>query len=181
VGDDRDNQTWAVFELTYAGEKAAQTGHLAGHLRRILPAGTEFFLPYLSYEHLGKTTLFNVMEGYCFVATGPPENLYLKIADESSFFRQVLNTTNGASGLPALLTVPDSKVEELRIQLGEMAAVDIKVDMMVEVQRGICKGLTGKVLTLDEDMAQVLLTMRTLRTIRSIPRWALFPKGDSDE
>ena len=177
--DDRDNRTWVVFELSYAGETAASEGALEGHLRgHFENPDIEIFIPYLSYCYDGRKSLFRVMEGYCFVSSGMDERLYTYAAQESPFLKQALSS--GSGGSLVLLTVPERNVQELRDKLDMMVAVDIEDGMEVTVKRGACKGLEGTVVSLNKDSAQVLITMRTLRTIRTIPRFALSPKGEDN-
>lgn len=180
MGDGRDERTWVVFELTSSGDKAASAGLLEAHLRLQFKSDLEVFIPYISFTYGGRTTLFNVMEGYAFVESGYPERAYLEFAAESPFLKQVLHTT-GSSFFPALMTVPHRKVLQLQDQLGNMIAVEIETGMDVVVRQGICTGLAGRVLGVDDNNAQVLFTMRTLKTIRSIPRQALLPKEIDDE
>lgn len=178
--DKRDETTWVVFELTAAGERVASEGGLETYLRRVLSLGESHpvFIPYLSLTHGGRTTIFNVMEGYSFVAhSGLDERACLHAIQDSPYLRSVLHSKTGRS--PAvLMTVPNSSVEDLKRQLSEMVAVEIEEGMEVEVVHGDYLGLTGTVLSLSADKAHVLIQMRTLRTIRTIPRFALLPRGD---
>ena len=176
VGDDRDERPWVVFELTYAGEGLAAEGLLEEHLRNYFSKDTQIFVPYLTYTYGGQTSVFNAMEGYCFVESGVEEDtLYIRAASESPFLKKVFSS-GGYRSYPALLTVPDSNVQELQKRLDDMIAVEIEDGMEVEVRKGISQGLAGTVLSLSEDTAHVLITLRTLRTIRAFPRFALLPK-----
>lgn len=176
--DERDDITWVVFELTRAGERFAQEGLLEGYLRKILRAPDhEVFVPYLSYRYDGRISLFNVMEGYTFVASGLDERVYFRAIVDSPYLKSVLSHRSSGSGL-VLQTVPDAKVRELRDSLAKMVAVEIQEGMKVEITRGICQGLSGVVQSLTPEDAFVLIALRTLRTIRTIPRFALFPVGD---
>lgn len=176
--DERDNLTWVVFELTRAGEKLAQEGLLESFLRKTLKTPDhEIFVPYLSYRYDGRVSLFNVMEGYAFVASGLDERLYFKATVDSPYLKSVLSYRSLGSGV-VLQTVPDIKIRELRDNLAKMVAVEIREGMRVEITRGTCLGLVGVVQSLTDEDAFVLIQMRTLRTIRTIPRFALFPLGD---
>ena len=176
--DDRDSLTWVVFELSSAGEAFASEGYLEEHLRQVISApGHEVFVPYLSYAYDGRTALFNVMEGYAFAAAGLDERIYLNAVHQSPYLRGVLHYSGGNTIV--LQTVPDSSVQELRDRLAEMVAVEIEEGMRVEITRGICQGLQGEVVGLTDGEAYVLVSLRTLRTIRTIPRFALLPVGDT--
>jgi len=78
------------------------------------------------------------------------------------------------------MTVPESSVQELKDKLSEMVAVEIKEGMLVEIVQGICRGLSGLVVGLEEDVAHVFIELRTLATIRTIPRYGLRPKGGAN-
>lgn len=176
--DNRDGMTWVVFELSSAGESFASDGYLEEHLRQALQVpGHEVFVPYLSYAYDGRTALFNVMEGYAFAAAGLDERIYFNAVHNSPYLRGVLHFSGGNT--PVLQTVPDSSVQELRDRLAEMVAVEIEEGMRVEITRGICQGLQGVVVGLSGEGAYVLVSLRTLRTIRTIPRFALLPVGDT--
>lgn len=179
--DNRDEGTWVVFELSASGERLAADGNLENYLRETLslPQDHEVFIPYTSFVYGTRSSVFNVMEGYCFVASGLDDCVYLNATHDSQYLRSVL--TSQMSGGIVLMTVPESSVKELRDRLGQMIAVEIEVGMLVEIVRGQYRGLTAKVVSLDDEMAHVLIELRTLRTIRTIPRFALLPCGDEDE
>jgi len=175
--DERDDVTWVVFELTGAGERFAAEGQIEGHLRAVLGSEVDIFVPYLTCSYNGRVSVFNVMEGYVFVTSGLDERVYMSVAYESPYLKSVLHKVRGTT--PVLMTVSDSKVRELQDKLGEMVAVEISEGMRVEVYRGICKGLIGQVVALDTKMAHVLIELRTLKTIRTIPRYALLPREEA--
>lgn len=178
--DERDETTWIVFELKAAGERLAAEGGLESHLRRTLGLTDThpIFVPYLSFTHGGRTTIFNSMEGYAFVAhSGVDDRTCFHSIVESPYLRSVLHSRPG-KGPPVLMTVPNSSVETLRHKLREMISVDIEEGMEVDVISGEFVGLSGTVLSLSEEQAHVFIKMRTLRTIRTIPRFSLHPRGD---
>jgi transcription antitermination factor NusG len=141
--------------------------------------GHEVFIPYLSYSYDGRGTVFNVMEGYAFVASGLDDRMYLDIVHSSPYLKGVLHSQG--SGSLVLLTVPNSNVLDLKDRLSKMVAVEIQEGMEVEITRGICQGLSGKVVGLEEDVAHILISLRTLKTIRTIPRFALLPIGENED
>lgn len=175
--DGRDEITWVVYELTHAGERLAQEGQLESHLRRVLKLDLEHpvFVPYLTMRCDGKNTLFTVMEGYAFVASGLDDRLYFSVTHESAYLQQALHSKQGRTCV--LMTVPDEKVRDLKARLQDMIAVEIQQGMLVEVSHGAFKGLEGIVAELTPKHAHVLFELRTLRTIRTFPRHALLPKG----
>jgi|APSaa5957512622_1039677.scaffolds.fasta_scaffold139169_2 hypothetical protein len=178
-GDDRDEKTWVVYELTHAGESLAAKGGLEGHIESIfgdpLP---EIFVPCLSYRCDGRLTLFNVMEGYCFVSSELEEQKYLHIVESSPYLWKVLHTAC-RNRSPALTTVANSHVRSLQHKLSEMCTLSI--GMRVQVRKGICKGLEGKVVGLSGEQAHVLISLRTLKTIRTIHKFAILPLGEDTD
>ena len=156
----------------------AGEGGLEKHLADLFwPETPEIFLPYLSFTYEGKTTLFNVMEGYAFVVSGLDDSTYTGAMQNSPYLRSILHTPK-SKGFSVLMTVPNSSVQDLRDRLSEMVAPEIQEGMKVKIARGICLGLIGVVVGLDNDEAHVLIELRTLHTIRTIPRFALVPAGD---
>ena len=178
-GDDRDERTWVVYELTHAGESLAAKGELEAHLESLfqnpLP---EIFVPCLCYRCDGRLTLFNVMEGYCFVSSELDEHKYLDVVEDSPYLWKVLKTS-GRKRSPALTTVADSHVLSLKRKLSQMCTLNI--GMRVQIRRGICKGLEGKVVGISGERAHVLISLRTLKTIRTIHKFAILPLGEDDE
>lgn len=152
-------------------------GTLEAHLRRTLKLEPTHgvFVPYLPLKCDSKVTLFNVMEGYAFVASGLDDREYFLVTHESMYLRSALHSRQGRTNI--LMTVPDEKIRDLRKRLHDMIAVEIRKNMRVEVIQGPYKGLEGLVAELTPDTAHVLIELRTLRTIRSFPRFALLPKG----
>lgn len=175
--DGRDETTWIAYELTHAGERLASEGLLELHLRKTLKLEPTHgvFVPYLPLKCEDRVTLFNVMEGYAFVASGLDDRLYFSVTNESMYLRQALHSKQGRTCV--LMTVPDEKVRDLKKRLQDMIAVEIRKNMRVEVSQGAYKGLEGIVAELTPDVAHVLIELRTLRTIRTFPRYALLPKG----
>ena len=171
--DSRDSRTWVVFELSYAGEREAAQGTLLPHLERLFPE-KEAFVPYVSHSYNGKNVLFNVMEGYCFVESGLDDRDYTHVCVESPYFVKALGNRKG------LQTLPDSMVEDLKVKLSHMMAAEVQVGLQVRVVNGMCSGLQGTVLHVDDGVAQVLVELRTLKTIRHVPCYALVP-AEEDE
>jgi hypothetical protein len=176
--DSRDAETWVVLELAASGERLASKGTLEKYLRSLFP-DQNVFVPYLSYEFDGRSVLFNVMEGYCFVESGLDERYYISEARESPYLKRALYST----GLNCTLnTVSREVVSQLSDQLSRMFAEDISVGMRVGVKRGICSGLSGEVLSVNSSLgtAQVLVELRSLRTIRTLPCFALLPREEKE-
>ena len=174
--DARDVSTWVVLELSGAGERLAAQGLLERCLEDLFD-GMKVFVPYLSFEYDGRSILFNVMEGYSFVQSGLDERVYLKEAQDSPYLRNALHSR----GLNLTLsTVTDEVVRNLSDQLSRMFAEDVVVGMSVDIRRGLCKGLAGQVLSVNRELgvAQVLIELRSLKTIRTLPCFALAPREE---
>lgn len=174
--DARDISSWVVLELSGAGERLAAQGHLEKHLEDLFE-DREVFVPYLSFEYEGRSILFNVMEGYSFVQSGLDERTYLKEAHDSPYLKTALHSR----GLNLTLsTVPYDVVRNLSEQLSRMFAQDVVVGMPVEIRRGLCRGLNGTVLSVNQELgsAQILIELRSLKTIRTMPCFALAPKEE---
>ena len=178
--DERDQKTWAVFELTYQGEKAAAEGELEKYLKTTFGAtSSQIFVPYRSYICDGRKTLFNVMEGYCFVEYFLDTRDYLSSVFGSPFLKSVLHSRTGYQQI--LHTVPNSKIEELREKLRNMAVSTLSIGDQVIISKGIYEGISGEVLSLTDKEACVHIKLRSLEAIRNIPRFALTPIGEENE
>ena len=179
--DVRDEITWAVLELTPHGERIAEAGMLEEILRDYadIPGDHPVFVPYLTITYSGTTSLFSVMEGYAFVASGLPDQSYRGLI-YTPYVKQILS--RGGQGHSWVLdTVPDSSVRELRQRLNELVSVEIQEGMKVKVIEGSYSGLEGKVISVGPKHAMVFVELRSLRALKKMPRFILRPSDDSNE
>jgi hypothetical protein len=178
--DVRDDQTWVVFELSYAGVQLAAQGELESHLREVLrSADLPVFVPSVNYQYGGKAYTFSVMEGYAFCASVLPEQEYLNAVHRSPNLKGVLHYTGGS--VTVLQTVSQVAVDELKQSLGKMVAEEVAEGMRVVVTEGDYKNMRGQVVHAEGDDAQVFFDeLRTLKIIKEIPRFALRPLGDDE-
>ncbi|MDB4278178.1 hypothetical protein N9917_01110 [Deltaproteobacteria bacterium] len=182
-GDRRDDQTWAVLELAKAGEVALEDGSLCRRLLKDLGVDSKWpiFIPAMSYVRGGRRVTLHLMEGYVFLGSGLSETAYFALEDRSSLIKQVLSSVT-SSGVRALATIPDREVLGMQAQLRAQIATDITEGMTVKVTEGVYSPLEGRVLTVGEAEADVLIELRSLRIIKSMPRVFLEPvERDSGE
>ena len=139
----------------------------------------QVFIPYLTFEYEGRVSVYNVMEGYCFVRYMLDDSRYLKPLESSPFLKTVLHSKRGRTVI--FKTVLDRVVDGLRAQLSEMAVVDLEVGMKVEIVHGVCQGLEGTVVSMVGEDVGVHIKLRSLETVRVIPKLALLPAGEDDE
>ena len=172
----KEGRTWVVFELTSVGEKCAKEGTLETFLRSNFKSA-EVFIPYVSFTHLNRSALLNVMEGYFFVEYCLEDSRYTSLVG-NAYVKSVLHT--GSERAITLLTVPELKVVELQDRLSSMIAAELQEGMLVKVDRGALKGLSGRILSFSGDYAQIIIELRTLKAIRTVPRFALCPQEDAD-
>lgn len=176
--DSRDEKTWVVLELSRHGEIFSRTEDLSKILESLFPE-VGVFLPSINLRLDGRAVHFSVMDGYCFVGSGLPTEEYFRKVEDSPYLNKVLYTK---SRNLALHTVPNTTIEELKHKLSLMVSSDIKEGDRVLITKGVCENLEGVVLSVDQDAgeANVLLETRTLKTIRRLPCFSLFPLGDDD-
>jgi len=180
--DARDRRTWVVVELSRMGEQRAEEGTLTSLFRKELSLDEDFpiFIPCISYKRKGKLIVLNMMEGYAFIATGIEESHYIALGHNSPYVKQVMTQRSGA-GIPTLSTVTDDSLEEIRVGLQAMLAVELDNDMEVRVAEGPYRGLSGQVIGMDKEYAHVLIAMRSLTAIRRIPKIMLRPDDGKEE
>lgn len=181
--DRRDATTWVVLELTRSGELRVEEGTLEAALREI-PGFKDIpmFVPATTYVRNGHRVTVQLMQGYVFIASGLPEVAYFELERESPHLKRVLSAT-GSGGLPTLSVISNTDVEEMRAKLQAEVASDLHVGMEVQVNQGPYKGLEGQVVSLvgGKDEAQVLIRLRSLQVIRSIPRVFLEPAAEAPD
>lgn len=179
MADARDETTWMVLELTSRGDQAAEEGDLESLLRKqaSLDHAHPVFIPVATFFHQGSRTVFTAMEGYAFVASGVDYNTQTKLGN-NPYVKRILSRGRGVRRV--VETVPDSKVQEIRQELARLIGIEIHEGARVRISDGPLRGITGKVLELTDADAAVLIEMRSIRTIRTIPRFLLHPV-DEDE
>lgn len=171
--DKRDGISWVVLELSYVGEQKVEEGCLLNLLQQEYPIlkNHPIFIPSLTYFKSNEVVTFHLMEGYIFVATGLDEEIYFML--ENSPYIQGLIT----SGYPLriLNTVQDQYIEGLRLKLREMVSMDLIEGMRVNILEGTYSKLQGRVIDLFEDLASILVEMRSAQFIVSLPKAFLEP------
>jgi hypothetical protein len=175
--DERDAQTWAVVELSRAGERLVEEGKMEGVLRHLLkcPPSHPIFVPAVFYPSLHQDEppiVLSVTEGYVFIAAGlPDQNLYA--LEQHPYFRRVLATIDG--GYRVLRTVPDSSLEELRKGLANLVASSITAGMSVTILHGLLMGLEGRIVNETSDSVDVYVELRSIRLLRRLPKTSVRP------
>ena len=169
-----------VLELTPKGEQAAEEGVLEDLLRKHAGLGYDHpvFVPVLSFSHQGFRTVFAAMEGYAFVASGVDHSSQTRLAD-NPYVKRVLSRGRGVRRV--VETVPDSKVRDLRHDLAQMVGSEIQEGTQVIITEGPLRGVRGKVLELLDPNAAVLIEMRSIRAIRTLPRFLLHPVSEDEQ
>lgn len=174
--DQRDAPTWISIELTRSGEERVQDGTIADQLRKDLGVGEDFpvFIPAVSYpkEHRRVTVL--LMEGYVFLGSGLPETKYFAL-ESQPYVNQVLSSAGGQHNLRTLVTISDAKINELRQKMRTVLASTISVGDKVNVLEGQYRRLEGHVEDIVDDDAVVVIMLRSLEVVATIPKVFLEP------
>ena len=108
------------------------------------------------------------MQGYVFVGSGLPDPTYFAL-EKKPYIAQVMSAVTGPHKLRVVSTITNDYITDLRKQLRKIVCTDVDIDSMVRVAEGTYKSLTGRVLYVREDYAQVLFQLRSLNIIASIP------------
>jgi len=177
TGDLRDAPTWVVLELTSAGEALAREGGLEKALRDHLGVDSSHpvFVPCVRFTQQERTVSICLMEGYAFVASGLGDSDYVALERDCPYVRSVLSQPGRVR---TLKVVQQRSIDDMRKQLAEQIASDIEEGMTVVVNDGLYSSLEGEVLLLDGDHAKVMFTMRSLKSVQTIPRAFLSPLED---
>lgn len=178
--DARDGTTWLIVELSPQGERAAEEGCLESLLRDSLyaPPHHPIFVPCISYEYNGRRSLLSVMEGYAFVGSDLDPDSISSLAD-LPYVNKILSRGKGIRLVYD--TLPDAAVQDLRHKLNSIVGTDLEEGMVVKVNQGTFLGVRGTIMLLYEDMATVLVSMRSINVVKDFPRHLLSPVGDGDE
>lgn len=179
--DQRDKTTWVVLELTALGEMRAEEGTLPKLLREALKTDEDFevFVPCVTYNRGNERIVLNMMEGYAFVANGLSEGSYIDLGHTCPYVQRAMFSHQNK--MPVLNTITDAALEELRLGLKNMVAVELEVGMGVEVVEGPYSNMLGRIVSMTEEMAHVYIELRSLRAIRAIPKMVLRPYDPSEE
>jgi len=168
--DKRDSLTWITIELSYLGETKVEEGTLESTLRNDLKVGSDFpvFLPAATYHKHEKAITIHLMEGYAFVGSGLPDTMYFGL-EKKQYVEQVMSTVSGPNRIRTLSTIPNSYIKNLRRQLQKLMASDIVTNSVVRVTEGTYRALEGKVMGKRGDHAFVLIQLRSIEIIATIP------------
>jgi len=169
--DKRDETTWVTIELTRQGDQLVESGQLESLLRRDLQVDANFsiFIPSITYQRGHKAVTIHLLEGYIFVSTGLPETQYFAL-ERRPYVEQVLSTLSGAHQLRVLAVIDNDHVQQLRRQLREQIASDIQVGEKVHILEGSYRYLEGKVTGLEGDNAFVLIQLRSIQVLATVPK-----------
>lgn len=180
TGDQRDAQTWVVLEITHQGEMKIEEGCLEQTLRRALDVPDTFpvFVPSCSYTTGTRTVTVHLMEGYAFVGAGLQDSKYYAL-ERGPYVHQVLATRSGY-GMRTLNTLSNDKIAELKLQLKKHATVDISDKSYVKIVDGPYTNLSGHVLCVSNDHADVHIVLRSLDLIIRLPKVCLMLDDGSD-
>ena len=179
--DQRDKTTWVVLELTPLGEMRAEEGTLPKLLREALKTDNDFevFVPCITYNRGTERVVLNMMEGYAFVANGLPEGAYIGLGVSCPYVQRAMFSYQNK--MPVLNTITDAALEELRLGLKSMVAVELEEGLGVEVIEGPYSNMLGKIVSMTDELAHVYIELRSLRAIRAIPNLVLRPYDPDEE
>lgn len=171
MADQRDATTWVAVELSRAGEALASEGGLERILRRDLNLSPEHgvFIPVAVFQRAGSPVALHLLEGYAFVESGLDETRYFDL-ERMPYVAQIMSFLSGPHRLRTLSVVPNSKIEEMRLHLRRRVSSSILEGATVEVVEGQYKGLEGRVVGSEGDMAFVRVTMRSIDFVVTVPR-----------
>jgi len=175
--------SWAVIELTRAGERKADEGVLAPLIREALalPIGHPVFVPSKAYTNGGRRVTVHLMEGYAFVGSDG-HDLSIPHRHEHPYVKRLLMSQSPGGGR-AISVVPDSVVQQMEADLAKHVGDDVHVGSTVVVNNGMYARMVGEVLgTTPSGDLVVRFQMRSLDLIAEVPRAFAVPSdgGDGD-
>lgn len=163
--------SWAIVELTRAGERKAEEGTLAPILRDALglPFDHPVFIPSKTYVSGGRRTTVHLMEGYAFIGSDGRDIPYPSPAGQMYVKR--LLTLPTPSGNRALSVISDSKILEMESSLAAHVGDEVTVGSTVTVTAGIYAKMEGEVMdTAATGNLIIRFRMRSLDLIAEVPR-----------
>ncbi|MHC4780374.1 MAG: transcription termination/antitermination protein NusG [Planctomycetota bacterium] len=180
VVDHRDDLTWIAIELTGVGETKVEEGTITNAIRADLEVPESFpvFVPSVTYLAGGQQVVLHLMEGYVFVASGLPETRYFAL-EKRNYVSQVMSTYGGTHAMRVPSVIPNAQILVLKHQLRGLVSFDINVGEDVHILDGAYRGLEGVVQELDGDNAYVLIELRSIKIIATVPR--VFLSSDTEE
>lgn len=182
-GATRRPSSWAIVELTRAGERKAEEGVLAPLLREAfaLQPNHPVFIPSKAYTTGGRRVTVHLMEGYAFVGSDG-HDLSIPSRTEQPYVRRLL-MTNAQGGRRAISVVPDATVRQMEDELSKHVGDDVRLGSQVVVNNGTYARMGGEVLgTTSTGDLVVRFQMRSLDLIAEVPRSFAVPSdgGDGD-
>jgi transcription antitermination factor NusG len=150
--------------MLHQSEESVPENLLTDSLKSAAKDDIEVFIPTLTYKDKRGSYSYSLFDGYVFVR-GCAD--YAKL-NNSPYVSMVLT---GSSGRVSY--VPDAEVEALRSKLLDLVPADFKVGEEVMVERGLFKGLRGKVMGHEGDeklVVEVYMPMGSLTKLTRIPQ-----------
>ncbi len=169
-GDNRDQRTWVVLEVSALGEQRIDDGTLESVLRRDLDVDESLpiFIPAVQTMRLGRPVTIHLMEGYVFISSGLEDYKYIAL-ERKPYVNRVL-TVRQPGGLRQLQVLPDRKIQELQKNMRDTLSQDVRVGAPATVTGGNYNNLTGKVLHIVDDWAVLHFSFRSAEIIAKVPR-----------
>lgn len=169
--DDRDAQTWVAIELTKLGEDKIQDGSLPETIRQDLQVPDDFpvFVPAAFYPRGDRRVTVVLMEGYVFVAADLQDVKYFGL-EEKPYVSNVLSIKGGAHQMRTVVTLPDTKISELRQRLRKLVTAEIPMGARVKVSGGTYRNLEGIVRGFVGEDVFVEIHLRSLQVVVALPR-----------
>lgn len=166
--DRRDETTWVTIVLSPLGEQKVEEGTLERSLRQDLDVEENYpiFIPAITFMKGRRGVTIHLLQGYAFVAAGLPEVRYFAL-EQRPYVEQIISTRGR---MRTIAVIPDSNIRDLRRQLQEQVASDIKEGEHVIVTEGPYRKLDGVVTGIDGTSAYVFIRLRSLQAVATVPR-----------
>lgn len=168
--DQRDDLTWVAVELSHVGEQKVVENTLERSLRRDLEVDEDhpMFIPCTLFQRGGRVVTIHLMEGYVFIASGLPETKYFSL-ERQPYVNQVMSTM-GSHRMRVVSVITDAHVQRMRAELRRISCAEIPLGAEVRVTEGTYRNLTGMVTGIDGDSAFILICLRSLDVVATVPR-----------
>ena len=159
---------WVVLELSPQGEDE-DPEVLRKAIGKAVKSLKDVFVPASIITRGHSRSVYKLIENYIFVRRTQPDQVYFKL-EGSKYVASILTVLDHR--IRKISAVPDSSIEQMRLQLHVETEQGIEVDDEVLVMSGAYSGIVGKVVeNIPENNAvQVYIKLRSKQALITLPR-----------
>lgn len=168
------SEYWIAVELSPLGDQKVEEGKLESILRGLLPKSDypiSIFVPAAQIHKNGRPYMYRLMEGYAFIEGSLRDTDYFKL-ERSPYIDSVMSFPSEES-IRTCKRIPNSDIQTLQNKLYSISSSNLSVGNWVSILNGSYARMEGEVVNIRDNVADVLIELRSLKMIVPINNTSL--------